>query len=102
MTVIYRQLKPGAFILLDDSARLGEQRAIYQWLNSYPGLQPIYFNANFGLKKGLTILQMGHPAAPRLSISSLISNLQQLNYLFLQCPDFWQKRKQEVTGSEAG
>ena len=100
MMLIYPLLKPGALILLDDSARLGEQRAIYQWLNSYPGLQPIYFNADFGLKKGLTILQMGEPQPPRLSIASLLTNLQQLNYLFLQCPDFWSKRKTEVNGNE--
>ena len=100
MTLIYDQLQAGAFILLDDSARLGEQRAIYQWLNSYPGLKPIYFNPDFGLQKGLTILQMGEPQTSRFSISSLVSNLQQLNYLFLQCPDFWSKRKQEVTGNE--
>ncbi|NJN23534.1 MAG: class I SAM-dependent methyltransferase [Acaryochloridaceae cyanobacterium RL_2_7] len=100
MSLIYPQIQPGALILLDDSARLGEQRAIYQWLNSYPGLQPIYFNPDFGDHKGLTILRMGQCIPPRLSLASLFTNLQQLNYLFLKCPDFWDKRKAEGAGQD--
>ena len=101
MPLIYAHLQPKALIILDDAARLEEQGVLWRWLHAYPGLRLLYFDAHFGLGKGIGILQLEKHQAPQGHPLSWISNLGHLIYLFLQCPDFWRLRRQELAPKDA-
>ena len=73
MCTMIAHLAPGAIIVLDDAARLGERQAIARWLACYPGLRLAVHDPGFG--RGIGILQFdGDPtfvARPSVAIGTM-------------------------------
>jgi predicted O-methyltransferase YrrM len=73
LPLIYDNLAPNALIVLDDAARFRERWAIYLWRSSYPKLQVIFYDPDFG-SKGLAVFKLGEGLAPRLSGMNAVFN----------------------------
>lgn len=73
---IYKKLKIGCLIVMDDAERYTEQCVIYKWLKVYQGLELIYLNNKFGAK-GLAILKVKKPLKRKFSLSAFSLGLLQ-------------------------
>ena len=66
-------LAPGAIVVLDDAARLGERRTVARWLQSYPGLRLAVHDPGFG--RGIAILlfdgDAGFVARPGVALGTI-------------------------------
>jgi len=85
---IYKKLKKGCLIVLDDAERYTELCVIYKWLKVYQGLELIYLNKKFGAK-GLAILIVKNPLIKKYSVSAfslgLLQGLQRIsNYRMIK------------------
>jgi predicted O-methyltransferase YrrM len=65
-------LASGALIVVDDAGRVGEQRAVAQWLRLYPGLRVLSFDPAFG-GRGVCLLAY-EPARVHPSASAFLGS----------------------------
>lgn len=86
LPLVYRQLMPGAWIILDDAGRGGERLVLYQWLNTCPGLKLVHYDASFG-GRGIAVLRYTGQAIVRPSVMELATNLRHA-YLRWRSPEF--------------
>lgn len=81
---IYKKLKVGCVIVLDDAERYTEKCVIYKWLKTYSGLELSYLENKFG-DKGLAILTVNSKLKKRFSLKAFMLGFYQgcrrlLNY----------------------
>ena len=64
-----RHLRPGALVIVDDTARPGERRAIERWLRRWPGLSVV--SAEPATARGATILRFDGDTRARFSLRTI-------------------------------
>ncbi|REG91524.1 class I SAM-dependent methyltransferase [Algoriphagus antarcticus] len=73
---IFKFLKEGSLIVMDDAGRYIDQCVIFKWLKVYKGLELVYFNEKYG-DKGLAILKVKSPLKRTFSISAFLLGMYQ-------------------------
>lgn len=63
-------LRPGALVIVDDTARPGERRAVERWLRRWPGLSVLLDRPE--MTRGATILRVDDATRARFSLRTII------------------------------
>lgn len=74
LPIILPHIASGGLVVLDDAGRSKEQFALYQWLRSYPGLELVCFDEEFG-GKGVAILENSWTGEKRFSPLSFLASI---------------------------
>jgi predicted O-methyltransferase YrrM len=74
LPLVYDMLAPGALIVVDDAGRPQERWAIYRWLQTYPGLELLAYDAGFG-RNGVAVLRHTGDKARKFALASWMSSV---------------------------
>ena len=64
-----RHLRPGALVIVDDTSRPGERRAVERWLRRWPGLSVV--SAGPRTTRGVTVLRFDGDTRARFSLRTI-------------------------------
>ncbi|NLD77545.1 MAG: hypothetical protein GX643_12860 [Acidimicrobiales bacterium] len=79
LPAVRAHLAPGALLVLDDAGRKGERWALYRWLRTYPGLDLLAYDEDFG-GRGVALLKWNEPLPPRRSVLGTASSITDRAY----------------------